>query len=188
MNHKIYARIVDKDTANPVVVFHVPLGLRATVRCVEEDLISYFREVEPLSVGFEFNECLSERDQELRAILLSAYEKACAGIDLGKSLVHPAIMREKVEAIQRESIRERERAAASFVRRRLDLEKGDVIDALVRYYEHEFRVQRAKDIEDALIAGRVDEASADLRAIGQDALVWARWMVDARLFPANEAA
>lgn len=186
MNQKIYARLMLRTPVGPAVRFVDPEYTTSYVCCIEEDLVDYFTERMPLSVVFEGDD--GERGRTLRAIVLAAFEKAHAGIDLAKTLVHPAVMRDKVEAIQRESVRERERAASSYVRRRLELEQGDAIDALVRYYEHEFRVQRAKDIEDALIAGRVDEASKDLRAIGQDALTWAGWMVDACLFPANEAA
>lgn len=135
----------------------------------------------------QFDETLSERERELKQIVLDAFENAWRTIDLGKILAHPAVMREKVEAIQRESFRERDRAATSFLRRKIGLEEGDAVDALTRYYEHEFRLQRAKDIEDALIANRVDEASLDLRSIGQDALTWAGWMITARLIPASEA-
>jgi len=166
-------------------IFITDDGTHQVVTCDRDVLVSVIQR----GTMFElvFDEHLSERERELKAIVLDAFEKAWRTIDLGKILAHPAVMRDKVEAIQRESFRERDRASTSFLRRKVGLEEGDATDALIRYYEHEFRLQRAKDIEDALIANRVDEAASDLRSIGQDALTWAGWMIAARLIPVSEA-
>jgi hypothetical protein len=168
------------------VVFGGSSGPYEIVRCEEGPLAEFFRVQQPLLL--KFVGVASEREHELKEIVVETFKKVFATVDLDKSLVHPAIMRDKVEAIQRESFRERDRASTSFMRRSLGLEEGDATAALTRYYEHEFRLQRAKDIEDAIVAGRADEASLDLRSIGPDALTWAGWMIAARLFPAARQA
>lgn len=155
------------------------------VPCEHDELVEAIQRDAMFELEFDIS--LTEREQQLKQSVLDAFKNAWASIDLGKILMHPAIMRDKVEAIQRESFRERDRASTSFLRRKLGLEEGDATDALTRYYEHEFRLQRAKDIEDALIADRIDEAACDLRAIGQDALTWAGWMIAARLIPVRQA-
>lgn len=183
--NRVQVRFQTANDEATAIFFDEDSGWSHYVTCEEGELIAFFHSCRVWTIAFLSP--LNGRERELSQIVLHAYEKACAAIDLGEPLMHPAIMREKVEAIQRESFRERDRASTTFLRRRLGLEDGDAVDALARYYEHEFRLQRAKDIEDALVANRVDEASLDLRTIGQDALTWAGWMIAARLFPASEA-
>lgn len=131
------------------------------------------------------NDALSLRSH-VTDMILRAFESAWKDVDVAKILVHPAVMREKVEEIQRESERFSGQHAASFLRRRLGLENGSIEDALTSYYESEFRLRRAKDIEDSLIAGRSEEAERDLNTIVEDSRVWARWMIDAHLFPVRK--
>lgn len=123
---------------------------------------------------------------DARKMVLDAFESAWKDVDVEKILVHPAIMREKVEEVQRESDRFSKQHAASFMRRLLGIENGNVQDALSSYYESEFRLRRAKEIEDSLIAGRSEEAERDLNTIVEDSRVWARWMIDAQLFPVRK--
>lgn len=123
---------------------------------------------------------------DVRKMVLDAFESAWKDIDVEKILVHPAVMREKVEEVQRESDRFSKQHAASFMRRLLGIENGNVQDALSSYYESEFRLRRAKEIEDSLIAGRSEEAERDLNTIVEDSRVWARWMIDAQLFPVRK--
>lgn len=153
----------------------------------EEFLFEVFRENGPVRVVVGSMPEDGERAVELRTMILNAYSSTWKVVDVAKILAHPSVMREKVESIQRESERERSRLAASYLRRRLGLESGEATEVLAQYYEHEFRLHRAKEIEDAMVAGRTEEARRDLEAIGQDALVWTGWMLDANLFPFIEA-
>ena len=118
-----------------------------------------------------------------RDFILRSFDSAWKGVDLGEILAHPLQMREKVESIQRASEQDRKHLALEFLRRASGLEDGDAGDTLRRFYVQEFRLQRAKDIEDELIRKSdeqdLQQISADLSSIDLDAATWASWMLSA---------
>lgn len=182
VNHKLFIEAQNADD-----------GSWVHCRSVEPDfesLKAFFAQAAPwrVLVGQNDNDpsIVLSLGSDMRSMVLSAFESAWKDVDVAKILVHPAVMREKVEEIQRESERFSGQHAASFLRRRLGLENGSVQDALTSYYESEFRLRRAKEIEDSLIAGRSEEAERDLDTIVEDSRVWARWMIDAHLFPVRK--
>lgn len=119
-------------------------------------------------------------DEEFCAVLLGACRKVYAhGVDLSENLVHSSGMRERVEEIQTAAARDRATAAASFLMRRVSLEEGDLREGLGVFFENTFRLQRGKEIEDCLLAGRGEEAAGDLRTLDEDARTWSSWMLDA---------
>lgn len=144
----------------------------------EEAIAAAFRR--HVVLNFVLGDCEGGDDEEICAVLLGAFQKARThGVDLSEILVHSRGMRERVEEIQTVASRDRATAAASFLMRRVSLEEGDLRESLGVFFESTFRLQRGKEVEDCLIAGRSEEAERDLRTLDEDARTWASWMLDA---------